>query len=268
MRTALLLALTSLAACAVDDPSTSRPGAGGGGKADDTSALSVHAVAVQRCVDEHEDGSEALGDCFRAANAASTDTIDSLIPEKPLEYWSVFLFTSFEERAETLCGMLGLTLVEDLRGDMVTACRTARSRDLAGLIDAYVAFDGASQLAVTRPQVDYVSCYETYDASVQRARSTADSVAANLALSDCIDAATRALIPDLVEYLDMPAADAQRVITQALDASFEGVINACTAVAAASGEGGGSLENVYSSQCQADGLMQIGMHVLAAIPME
>jgi hypothetical protein len=250
----------SLLACA-SDPSRSIDG----GKSD--GQRSEHARAVRTC-EQDSTSAAALHACLRAANEAATDTIDGLIPEGELDFSSLSLFEGYEERAAVTCDAFGGSVVEDLRADFIAQCRAARSRDLAALIDAYVAFDDGEQVPVTHREADFIECRTAYNAALATSESTQDSVQAALALAECVDTEVAPVATALAGLLDLPEEEARATIQAALDAALEGSINACTVVAAAGGEAGGSLESVHVSACQADAAQQVGTQVFDSVPME
>ncbi len=247
-----LLVSLSLLACATETTPFE------GGKAD--GERSVHARAVAACGDG-EDLETHL--CVRAANEAATATIDSIAGGVVA---SSALFGDYEDRAGSICATFGESLVESSREGFVARCRVTRSRDLAALIDAYVAFDDGVAIAVPHREADFVDCREAYDAAKQDAVSTQDAIAAATTLRECIEEETRIAGTELAALLEVP--DGEQRISAALDTALGAAISACTVVAAASGEAGGSLETVIAADCQADAAAQIGSLVLDSIPME
>jgi len=283
MRSLLFMALSSLAACAAD-PASMEPGAGGGGgKADDPTVRSEHARAVVAC-DLARDASTSveldailanLRDytaCVTSANEASLDAIDAALPED-LEYASAFMFDRFHESSNELCGALSAGAVFDYQLHVGEQCLGARARQLASLIDGFVAFEGADRIRITVDREPFSACYGAYDAATSAATAAAKVVDARMTLSTCIDDETRRIALEyLVESIaangEHTEAQARTLVSNALDAVHEGSSNACTAVASASGNPGGEPEALESSDCMAKAAALVGQLVLGALVQE
>ncbi len=252
----------SLLACATD-PSTPGSGGGAGGKADDSAKLSTHAQAVRACDAKSSD--DARHKCLRAANDASAPTIDMLGQTE--DGSAVHDFYELEKQAEAICGLFSETLVTELRPAFVAKCRAARSRDLASLIDGFVAFETGDLVPVAHREADFAECRATYDAAIKTARATAEMEEVTYALADCIDAETTTMTETLVSLIERPG-DVALLVAEHIDDAYLVSAGVCDVVVAASGEAGGSLQGVLKAQCLTDVKEQIGALVFDTVPME
>jgi hypothetical protein len=252
----------SLVACATDSSTTVPTGGGTGGKAD-SAKLSAHAQAVRACAAAPND--DALHRCVSAANDASADTIDMLGATE--DGSALHDFYELEKQAADMCGLFSETLVAAVRPPFVAQCRAARSRDLAAIIDGYVAFADGDLVPVVHRDAYFPECHATYDAAIRTARATAQQVEVTYALADCIDEEMRTKAAKIAPLIQRTG-DVELLVQEHLDAAYLVTSGICDVVVAASGEAGGSLANVLTARCHADIIEQIGTLVFDTVPME
>ena len=268
---ALVVAFASLstAACA----GSSSPAATGDGTDDVISG--GHLKAVQACNKTHDKAAQSASStlemvssevdwrqCLETANASAIRTAESILKANESTYAGQVqaAFDAARKAGDALCAEFDnaspnfggtLSRVE------AAGCGAERESFLAAIVDDMVAFPSTKATYITEDRANHATCYAAYDAAGEKAVTTADMVATNTTLAECIHTESSALtkpIADIQIENDAsygPLATAQARIEAVITDTLASGSSLCHVLSEAGENGIGTLSRVSAGACSA-----------------
>ncbi len=204
--------------------------------------------------------------CLSDANKASVAPIEANLSEVDsyLVGSAEATLAAVRDAGGALCSVLGDA--SDSYGGSINNlyladCGGQRERDLASVIDAYVAF-ATDPVAIAEERETYAACYAEFDSTMETALSNNEMIGGTYALGDCIqgtiDDLAASLAKQLVENGSAESADAASTRVQSvLETSSQATSESCGVVAQASDSGGGTMANLYAATCDVETKLQL-----------
>ena len=136
-----------------------------------------------------------------------------------------------------------------------------------------VAFSGVKPTKIADDHANHATCYAAYNAAADKAVTTADMVAMNGTLTDCIQAETAAFAAPIaaIEIENDattfgPLATAQTRITAAITDKVSSSYNLCHVMSEAGENGTGTLSRVLAGSCAARSIENVYTYLKDASP--